>query len=276
MKFLLELLDDDNEQSASLAMAELLKSDSASLDRCLCSLQESDDPRLRRRVHQLESALHARRKRLVRESRLRKPSDDSLKDRCVELHLSWFDNDLAENVEKQWAELSAGLKKAAGRRPALRDVAEYLSGAGFQAPLNDDINADFYCFGAVIDDHYGADVLLSVIAVQLMRESGQEAVIVRETDDFGVMDRDGNLLFPAFDWEYRAHRPFSKRAPECSVMTDPQVVRYIAAMLFLCAVGCDSFRYVYTVGNMLASLAGVPDAPAGLPFPYKRNLNLND
>ena len=64
IRYLLDLMDDENEQTASLAMAELLRSDrSELLNRHLCELQESARPGLRRRVHQLQSAIGARTRR---------------------------------------------------------------------------------------------------------------------------------------------------------------------------------------------------------------------
>lgn len=62
-KHLLSLLDDENEQSASLAMAELLARDQKTLEPVLRKLQESSDPRLRRRIHQLQSTITLRRRR---------------------------------------------------------------------------------------------------------------------------------------------------------------------------------------------------------------------
>ena len=60
---LLSLLDDENEQSACLAMAELLKRDESKLEPVLRKLQESSNLRLRRRIHQLQSTILLRRRR---------------------------------------------------------------------------------------------------------------------------------------------------------------------------------------------------------------------
>ena len=54
---LLDLLNDENEQSASLAMAELLRRDQKKLEPVLRKLQETADPGLRKRIHQLQSAM---------------------------------------------------------------------------------------------------------------------------------------------------------------------------------------------------------------------------
>lgn len=268
--YLIELLDDDSEQNVCHAMAALLKSDEASLDRCLCALQESENPRLRRRVHQLESAIRARRQRTQLGTRLKR-SAIGLYDGVVQLHLLWFDNDLVEHVQNQWDELCHKFRSFCRQRPTLRAVADFLAKEEFHAPLNDDIAADFYCFGVVIDDHNGADVLLSVVAAELLRSAGVEASVVRSIDDFGVMDRAGNLLFPGLDFQYHAHRIFEGSPPELVVLDDIQVLRYIASILMLCAVACDSFRYVYTISNALSAFTDVHGNDGRttiLPYPY--------
>ena len=58
---LLELLDSDNEQSAGYIMAELLQSARPDLvNQRLCDLQETPNRKLRKRIHQLQSAIGAR------------------------------------------------------------------------------------------------------------------------------------------------------------------------------------------------------------------------
>ena len=64
-KNLFKLLDDDNEQSACIAMAELLQQAGPRLERILRSLQETSDAKLRRRIHQMQSAIIKRRNRRI-------------------------------------------------------------------------------------------------------------------------------------------------------------------------------------------------------------------
>ena len=72
---LLDLMDDENEQTASLAMAELLRFGHPELlNQRLCELQETARSGLRRRVHQLESAIGARTRRSFLAESLRRNS----------------------------------------------------------------------------------------------------------------------------------------------------------------------------------------------------------
>lgn len=269
-KYFLELLDDENDRSANLVMAELLRSDQHELDQFLSTLQKSDNPRLKRRVHQLESAIRARKKRTLLEQNLKRVNDSRfpLLEAALQFHLAWFDNDKPKTVMTQWNELLTGLKMEKGLMPSLRDVADFLKKRGFSAPLNDDLAADFYCFGMVIDEKYGADVLLSLIAVELLRQTGTNAALIRYADDYGVSDLKGNWVFPAYDWEFNLQRDPATADHDFEQVPDLNVIRFIGAMLFVCAVGSDSFRYIYTISETLASLCGNHTIPQSLPYPY--------
>ncbi|MBR3709296.1 MAG: hypothetical protein IKM17_09830 [Lentisphaeria bacterium] len=265
IQYLMELLDDDNEQSVQLAMAALLKSDDASLDSCLSELQQSRSARLRKRVRQLETALKARRNRSKLEMRLKR---SSLLEGCVQLHLCWFDNDQAELVYKQWNDLLADYRIRCGGRPSLASAADFMAKKEFHAPMNDDLAADFYCLGIVLEDKYGSDLLLAIITAELLRAGGVSCAVARYADDFCVMDRAGNLVLPAYDWRYCGHDELNNMYPE--IVADPQLLRYLGAMLLTCAVGSDSYRYVYTIGRTISTFLGqMPDCGnAFLPYPY--------
>ena len=97
MKYLVELLDDENEQSASMAMAELLTKGSTALEPVLRDMQKSDNPRIRKRTRQLQHALMARSRRRIFMQPPERPI--SLLTGLIRLHLCWFDNDKQSFVE---------------------------------------------------------------------------------------------------------------------------------------------------------------------------------
>ena len=67
LKILLGMLDDPDENSAVSVMGELLRSNSDELLPLLGDLQESNDPLMRKRIHELQSiiALRNRRRRFL-------------------------------------------------------------------------------------------------------------------------------------------------------------------------------------------------------------------
>ncbi len=273
-KFLIELLEDEDVRCASMAMAALLDEDEKLLEQRIRSLQKSDNPRLRMRIGQMESARLARKKRRNTARRLSRTGSDapSLLEQCIQLHLLWFDCDMEKNVGRLYAALLTDARKKLPEKPQMQDCAAFMRNRGFEACMNDDMNALFYCIGAVMENQCGADIVLCVIAQALMWEFGVQTDIFRHEDDFGLVNNAGDRLFPAVGWTcipYAEYLKISGKTSPCLVCNSRQVVRYILAALYQCAVGSDSFRYIYTIGKNMADMADVPDIQENLPYPYR-------
>ena len=261
-QYLLDLMDDEDEQTASLAMAELLRSGRPDLlNQRLCELQATARPGLRRRVHQLESASGARTRRSFLAESLRSNSLYLL-DGAIRLHLCWFDNDRYENVAAQWNDLKADLFD---EQPSdLTAFGEFMLNRGLCTPgSRDDIDPEHYCIGAVIDDTPGSDLLLSLISAQLATGSPLRLRVIRRGLDFGVADHKGNLLFPSENWRAVPAR----KGGSVQTVPDGDILRMIASVLFFCAVSSHGFRYAYTIGSVLAAALG-EDSLDFLPYPY--------
>ena len=255
---LLSLLDDEDEQVALEAMAQLLeRGDEAGAE--LAEFQDSSDPLLRRRVHQLEAALTLRRRRREFSRRLAMPEPE-VAELLVELHLQWFDNDSQpEMLSRLEAFLAAG--RSGGMRN-LADVAAYMRKCGLTAERDTTLRPEDYCIGVVLCDRIGSTALLCQLGRELLR--GVAAVrVVRFMGEFALWDGK-TLLLPERDW--RLVR--SPAADELEPWDDRKVLKFAAAMLFSAAVNSDSFRYVLTIGQ---AVSGLPDDEvlSYLPYPYR-------
>lgn len=257
---LLSLLDDENEQSASLAMAELLRRDPARLEGFLRKLQESANPRLRKRIHQLQSAMVLRRRRKILTERLSE-CNLQLLEGLFQLHLLWFDNDSPAALRKQWKSLQDEAGKF--RIDSLESLGMFMRKMDFQCAHKDDLEPDHLCIGSIMDDAAGADFMLCAIASLLAARNGLKLRITQSAEtDFILIDREENVLVPAQEWNYVRH---DGKAYSFQVWTAPMLLRYAAALMFTGAVSGDSFRYVYTIGSCLA---GTSDTTLSLPYPY--------
>ena len=163
-KHLLSLLDDENEQSASLAMAELLARDQKTLEPVLRKLQESSDPRLRRRIHQLQSTITLRRRRKSLTRNLSERSIDLLEG-LIQIHLLWYDNDAYDTVKKQWETL---VEESGKYHPeTLEQLAYFMRKHSFVCSHRDEMESEFLCLGTILDENTGADFMLCAIACLL-------------------------------------------------------------------------------------------------------------
>ncbi len=261
MKYLVELLDDENEQSASMAMAELLTKGSTALEPVLRDMQKSDNPRIRKRTRQLQHALMARSRRRIFMQPPERPI--SLLTGLIRLHLCWFDNDKQSFVEKQWRELEAEYRKA---HPAdLFGMAEFMRKMFPDRPENRDFHPDSFCIGAVLEDKIGSDLIFACIAAILSSSTQNRFSVVRVGIDTAVADSAGRLIFPVDNWQLYGGVAEGEEPP---VVWDTQtILRYVSSVLFVSAVASDGFRYLYTIGAPLAAAIGEKDL-SFLPYPY--------
>lgn len=260
LKNLFRLLDDDSEQSASLAMAGILERDGGGkLEEILRRLQESSDARLRRRVHQLQSIITLRRRRRLLAQKLEGRNLD-LFDGLVEMHMLWYDNDSVEAVKKEWDAL---MEESKSYRPSnMERLAYFMRKKGFACPGRDDVEADYYCLGTVLEEGVGADFLLCAVAKLTAASWGLKLKISQLAGDFVVIDELGLALHPANDWKSIPNMKKGGRDWDSQAL-----LKLVASMLFVCAVSSDSFRYVHTIGTCLGKACGGEGIEA-LPYPY--------
>ena len=261
-KSLLSLLDDENEQAAALAMAELLRRDEKQLEPVLRKLQETTNPRLRKRIHQLQSTILLRRRRRNLTARLFGEKRNLL-DGLIQLHLLWFDNDSPEGLRRQWRKLAAEARRA--RTDSPERLADFMRKHEFLPAHKDDLEQDHFCLGTILDGAPGADFMLCAMAVLFAADSGLTTLsIVTDGEmEFRLRERtSGRILDPARDWDIlRCNDPDSAFV-QWSV---PMLLRYAAMLMFTASVSSDSFRYIFSIGSCLA---GSSDSRLDLPYPY--------
>ena len=270
--FLLSLLNDENEHSAAFAMSALLEeSDYERLEEDLRKLQESSDKQLRKRVHQLQSAiaLRSRRPAFSRYLHGKDPSGEklSLIEGLIRVHLLWFDNDSSDTLKKHWERFLALSRKYSPS--SLEEIALYMQKKKFRCVHKDELEPENFCIGSVLADKFGADFMLCAISVELFRHwnknPGYQIHITQAAEkDFILVDSAGNILAPANDWDYI---PF-ERQYRFEFWDDLAILRYASMLLFTSAASTDSFRYVFTLGSCLADSPLESDPIAALPYPY--------
>ena len=255
---LLSLLDDEDETIAVEAMAQLLELGDE-LDDELAALQDSSDPLLRRRVHELQSALIMRRRRSEFSRRLAAAAPDVCA-LLVELHLQWFDSDSMPDIrERLDAFLAEGRSSGA---LSLGGVAGFMREHGFSAERETTLHPEDYCVGVALSDRIGSTALFCQLGRELARPE-MSLKVVRYMEDFALYDGQ-SLLLPGRDW--RIVRAPS--AAELDVWDDRKVLKFAALMLFSAAVNSDSFRYVLTIAQAVSGLPG-EEALDYLPYPYR-------
>ena len=254
---LAQLLDDENDEIAVNVIAALLARE-AELGDLPAQLQESSDPLVRRRAHQLQAALLFRRRRREFCARLEEEHPDYLRG-LTDLHMLWFDRDsLPEISEKLFQLVDEGRKRTLND---LDDAERLMRRLGFTAEPETTLRPENYCIGTIIDQCCGSTALL----MGLLREmSGcAEWKIVRTLGEFGLYDGESRLLLGQGQWR-------AVDAPDTGSMEFwdvRSVLRFAGAMLFSSAVNGDSFRYVLTIAQALTGDEG-DEILNFMPYPY--------
>ena len=266
-KNLLSLLDDDNEQLVGIAMAELISRSDARLDRILRTLQESPNQKLRKRIHQLQSAILSRRKRALFAKEFR-AGGLSLKDAVLHLHLLWFDNDTLEEITEQWNEFLEGLDEP-GEPGSLEILLSRIRKTiqFYTAPGNPE-NPEALCLGTILEEHTATDFMGCIIAKLAAAHRGFETEILTSHSDFYLMS-EGMVYDPRKDWQPIPRNELMEKV--FRRWKDPELISLLSYSLFTDAVATDSFRYVHTLGCCIGKRQNLDF----LPYPYG-NDNLSE
>ena len=252
------LLDDPDEEVSLNAIAELLDREDE-LGDLPARFQESRDPLLRKRIHQLQAALVLRRRRKYFLSRLYDRRLDFL-DLLIDVHLQWFDNDSRPEIEAQVAVFYTRSLKAPFS--TLEDLASFMRKSGITAERDSTLRPEAYCIGSVLYDGSGAESLLAALACHI---AGNQTcfTVVRTADHFAVCDAQQRFLIPGENWRicpagsFQVLKEWSQR----------DILLFAMSALFCSAVNSDSFRYVLTLAQSLTGDSS--DAILDFfPYPY--------
>jgi hypothetical protein len=253
---LLTLLQDEDQQIASLAMEHLLNLGEA-VDDTIAEYQESHDPQLRQRVHQL-SAILARRR--AREAFIAALSQENLSlwDGIIQIHSLYEPIPPRETLEARVDEIAADLQPGA---TVTHQIADLMREKEFTVPSDDILDVDLFLISRVLDTCYGHAALLCVLAKRIAAEAGWNATVCLHGGRFCLIDRDHILLKPSEGWQY-GKISTDERIHPCS---RKDVLLAILAQLFMVALIDGQLKDLHHFGSILTALNGTPVAT--LPYP---------
>lgn len=259
LESLINLLDDSNIEVVQGAMAELLKHENE-IDEYLAEHQESSDPKLRKRIHQLQAIIIMRRRR---ENFAKLLASDNLNmvDGLIAVHLQWYDNDSERLLLELWERFFKASERFAPKN--IDGIAYFMRKCGFEAVSTDELRADSFCLGPVLDDLVGADFILCALTSELAGRWGFELGIIRAMNHFLLIDKQGKALSPANSWQLLLDVDSNR----CEFWSKKQILELASTMLFSFAVSSNSFRYIHTIGHSLSKVMG-EDELEFLPYPY--------
>ncbi len=238
---LISLLDDENENTASFAIRELL-SEGKEAQAVLGEHQESSNPLLRKRVHQIQAITAIKKSRDILSRRLSN-KHSSIWNGMLEIHLSWFDKDTKDNVNNMFYELLSEFKKERILTPS--GIAHFMRFNGFVMPIDGDIDSEYYCIGPVLESKIGSDALLSTIAYKLLLESGITAKIVEYKKLVCLLFPLNTVIAPN-TWKTE-----QINTSDYKEIKPGELFRYTMLQLYLAAACSENYRYSFIIGQCL-------------------------
>ncbi len=272
---LITLLCDDDTNISANAMSELLAidtdADAETLSKLLAELQEEKEPILRKKAHQMQAIQRIRHRRRNFSQRI-KSSSPNLLQGLGELHSIWYDDIDTKELSRLWAEMT---KEAAKTRPVTpKRLAGFMKISKFGTCDENIQDADLYCIGAIIEDRIGSDILLASIALEIGRTFGLKGAIVRVDGQFGTMyttttdspptKLQGVIMMPSKKWKII---PVPEKA-NIEIWKTNQVLKYVAAMLFVNSVCSEGPRYIQILAACLAGKNASDSMEELLPKPF--------
>lgn len=256
---LINLLDDNNMEVVQEAMGQLLKHENE-INAYLARHQESPNPELRKRIHQLQAVMIMRKRRKSFAELLKAPDPNMLAG-LIAVHLQWYDNDSEAFLADLWQRFFKAGERFAPEN--ISEIAYFMRKCGFRVTSTDELQADSFCIGPVLDDLAGADFILCALASELAAKWGLELEIIRVMDNFMLIDEQGKALSPRNSWQLLSNLASSRY----EFWSKKQILELASTMLFTFAVSSNSFRYIHTIGHSLAKILG-EDKLDFLPYPY--------
>lgn len=238
---LISLLDDENENTASFAIRELL-SEGKKIHSALAEHQESNNNLLRKRIHQLQAINTIKKSRDILSRRFSN-KHSSIWNGMLEVHLAWFDKDTKENINILFCELLKDFLEEKTITPA--KTANFMRSMGFVMPIDGDIDPEYYCLGPVLESKIGSDALLSTIAYKLLLESGITTKLVHYENLVCLLYRPGIIICPN-TWKLE-----QVNASNYQEIEPGKLLRYTMLLLFLASTCSENYRYSFTIGKCL-------------------------
>lgn len=243
---LVNLLEDDDKQVSTAAMAQLLSCEQ-DVDGLVAELQESQNPVLRSRIHQMGNVLNLRRSRTVFLDQV-KACNLPLWEGMLQINYQYNPRLNYTTVEKTVADLVERLP----RRPTTMRLAAFLRNEGFTHPAEDVLGPDLFLVEDVLAQRVGAPILLSVVARHLGEHCGWHSTVVLYRGKHCLIDAHYNLIEPAEGWRISPLSGLDKQHP-CG---DRDIWLTVLSQLFLASLMEGSLQAIHRMGLILAQLSG--------------------
>ena len=243
---LLTLLLDDDHKIAIQAMEKLLEYNH-DLDDFIKENQDTNNPRIRRRIHQMGSILNRRRRK---DDFLESVATGgcSLLDGMIQLSLLNNPKLAEATVRKRFHQLAVKFSKL---EPSSENLIEFMREENFFVPETFCLETDLLLLDTVLQYRLGSAITLCAIAKSLGDAFDWPTEIVVYEGLFCLLDQEKNLINPTFSWKLTPIDSVSRSFP-CK---NSDVWNNLLSQLFLGALQDGNMQGIHLFGSLMTTLS---------------------
>ncbi len=253
----MNLLQDDDPKIAALAMEEFLKLDNLT-EQAIAECQESHDPKLRLRIHQISSILQRRRARKIFIESM-DAEKLSLWEGVVQINCLYDPRCNPESINEEVEAMADDLRS--GTSFTTPQLATFMRDREISVPEEGVLDVDFYLIERILENNCGSAAVLTALAHQVATLCKWPMTVVLHGGAFCLIDRNNLLLDPSQGW----HISKLKAADKIHPCGRRDVLLGMLSQLLLVTLLEGNMRDLHHFGSLMSALnrTRVED----MPFP---------
>ena len=238
-------------------MEQFLQLDRELAEQAIAQYQDSPDPRMRHRIHQMIAIMGRRRARADFIQAVRK-EDMTLWDGVVQINALY---DLHCRVDEVEERIAACRKELGPGRITTARIAACMRDCELLVPREDVLDIDLFLIERVLATGYGCPAILCALAQHIGAARGWNPTIVLYDGRFCLCDAHDFVINPSENWHVEKLAE-SDRIHPCA---RKNVWLGILTQLFLVSLVDGNLRDLYHFGDLLTALND--DSLDTLPYP---------
>ncbi len=256
---LVTLLFDEDPKVAVQAMEKLVHEEEP-LDEVLQIYQDSTDPHVRKRIHQISTVL-SRQKRKDKFKESVKSADGSLIDGLIQLSILTNPRLSEIAVRKDFHTLVLLLSKGMDGEPVTtEELVGFMRSNNFFVPETFALEEEMLMTDIVLKFRLGSAIILCALAFSIGKACGWEGGVVIYDGHFCLIDKNKQLINPTLSWKIT-----QAEEKRCFPCRNRDIHYNVLCQLFLTSLQDGDMQEIHLYGSLLTEL--FDSDMSHLPYP---------
>lgn len=262
---LITLLDDEDHSIAVMAMEKLLENEEF-IKTEMPRLQESDNPVIRERIHQMESIIVQKEKKETFLNSLDK-DNLSLLDGLFFMNQFFYDDLRLSSITERISKIVASLSS---KDCGSLDLINYMRKEAYSSPKTDVLDLDYFLIDDALENKIAHSVLLCMLAREIADRLGIALIVVLYKGRHCLIDTKDHFIDPVKNWKVETLEDTIKVYP----CTNRDLLLTVLSQLYLSCMVDGQLKVIYQLTEMMTFLSG--KSLEDMPFPLGLGDNFDE